>query len=184
MVMTKRSWRLLASAALLVSLLPISGFSADFKIENNTSRWGSDYKRFQIGSAEACAAACAADSQCRAWSYIKPADKSPAALCRLKSAVPQARADECCTSGVAATAVSGLADKSSKVASIASKPAPSGVTGSIKRKEKSKKAKPAGVTQAIRPAGETLQMPIEAETPEALTSISASLDMPEPTLGN
>lgn len=183
MARTKRSWRVLAGAVLLTSALPVAGFGADLKptIEANTSRWGSDYKRFVIGAAEACAAACAADDQCRSWSYIKPTDNA-SALCRLKSTVPEAKADPCCASGIAPTAVGSITEANRKIAVASPKSEPSGITGSIKKKDK--KTKAAGVAAAAKAPGEVLQMPIEAETPEALTTISAPLDMPEPSLGD
>lgn len=188
MTLPRRNFRVLAAAALLLNALPALGF-ADSKpsIEANTSRWGSDYRRFALatGGAEACAAACQQDSKCQAWSYVKAgASGSASAVCRLKSAVPKAASDPCCVSGVmasAATAGATTADAASKPTTVASSAKPlagTGVTGSIKPNKKSKK--PAGVTAAAKPSGEMLQMPLEAETPEALTSIGAPLDMPEP----
>ena len=175
--MTKRSWRLLAGAAVvLAGTLPVWGADISSAIENNTSRWGSDYKRFTIGSAEACAVACNADEACRAWSFIKPTDNSPSAMCRLKSAAPQAKADPCCISGLGQVAIAGAPEAHRQIAE--SKPQPSGVTGAIRKKDK--KTKPVGAPEGSS-ASTVLQMPIEAETPEALTAISAPLDMPDPT---
>jgi hypothetical protein len=75
-----------------------------------------------------------------------------------------------------ATATNAAVGKKATIASGTAKATGSGVTGSINKK------KPAGVTTAAaKPTGQLLQMPLEAETPEALTSIGAPLDMPEPT---
>ncbi|MFZ1988680.1 MAG: PAN domain-containing protein [Alphaproteobacteria bacterium] len=189
MSLSKRNFLVSAGAVLLLSALPALGLAEIAKpsMEANVSRWGSDYRRFALdkGGAEECAAACAQDSKCQAWSYVKAgASGTASAICRLKSAVPKAASDPCCVSGVMASAAAtgaatadAVVDKKATVASAMAKTSPSsGVTGSIKKR------KPAGVTTAAaKPSGEILQMPLAAETPEALTSIGAPLDMPEPT---
>jgi len=188
MSQSKRKFLVSAGAALLLSALPALGLAETAKpsMEANVSRWGSDYRRFALdkGGVEACAAACAQDSKCRAWSYVKPgASGIASAICRLKFAVPKAASDPCCVSGVMATAAAAgpvtadaVVDQKARASSATPRAASSGVTGSIKKK------RPAGeATAAARPSGELLQMPLEAETPAALTTIGAPLDMPEPT---
>lgn len=189
--MTLIRWNLslLACAALLLGALPVASFAADLKpsMEPNVSRWGSDYKRFALdkGGAEACSEACAGDAKCLAWSYVKPGVSGPAAVCRLKSTVPSAASDTCCVSGVMAsnssnaTTGSVSAGKTSQMA-LVTKPVATGVTGSVGKKKK----KLPIVTTTAMPAGEVLQMPMEAETPEALTSVTVPLDMPSPVSGN
>ena len=187
MSLSKRNFLVSAGAALLFGALPALALAgiAPPSMEANVSRWGSDYRRFTLdkGGAEGCAAACAQDSKCQAWSYVKPgASGGTSAICRLKSSVPKAASDPCCVSGVMANAAAASApiptvDKKAVIASATAKTsAGSGVTGSIKKK------KSAGATTAVaKPTGDVLQMPLEPETPEALTSVGAPLDMPEPT---
>jgi PAN domain len=76
---------------------------ADNFQEANTQRWGADYARLAMTqqNAEDCARACATDSHCRAWTFVKAGVEGRAAACHLKSAVPHGRPDPCCTSGVA-----------------------------------------------------------------------------------
>lgn len=47
-----------------------------------------------------CATACAANGSCRAWTYVKPGVQGPNPRCWLKNAVPGARANDCCVSGL------------------------------------------------------------------------------------
>ena len=49
---------------------------------------------------EACRAACQRDSQCRAWTYMRPGYQGPAARCFLKDRVTTPRRRPCCISGV------------------------------------------------------------------------------------
>ena len=186
MSLSKRNFLASAGAALLLSALPALALAgiAPPSMEANVSRWGADYRRFTVdkGGAEECAAACAQDTKCRSWSYVKPsASGTAAAICRLKSAVPKAASDPCCVSGVMASAATIAApatdtDKKAAIASATPKTTTgSGITASIKKK------KPAGVTAAAaKPTGDVLPMPLQAETPEALTLVGAPLDMPEP----
>jgi hypothetical protein len=83
--------------------------AVDWKQENNTNRGGSDYRNFEIvpraasiagdGVAERCEEACKKDSRCKAWTAVKAGLQGKNARCWLKTGVPQARADNCCTSG-------------------------------------------------------------------------------------
>jgi sucrose-6-phosphate hydrolase SacC (GH32 family) len=78
--------------------------------ENNTDRPGDDYLDYslpatapEIANVANCSAACAADSECLAWTYVRPDFPSPpygAPRCSLKSSVPAANPDQaCCVSG-------------------------------------------------------------------------------------
>jgi PAN domain len=174
---------LAASIGFFLCVLPIAAMAKPF-LEDNVSRWGADYRRFNIasGGAEDCAEACAKDDRCRAWSYVKPGVSGPKALCRLKSAVPQAMADPCCVSGIAAGASAGVVagyvspDKTTSMAEAEPKhAAPKGVTAAIKRP--AAKLKASSKATAAKKADEVLQMPIEAETPEALGAISAPINL-------
>ena len=75
--------------------------------EEGTDRWGSDYKSFavQTGHTETCEEACKGDTQCLAWTYVKPAVQGPQAICYLKNNAPVTRRADCCVSGVKITVV-------------------------------------------------------------------------------
>ncbi len=72
-------------------------------MERGTDRPGGDYRVLTSGveSAHYCASACAADTQCRAWTFVNAGAEGPAATCHLKLTVPHAQSTPCCTSGVA-----------------------------------------------------------------------------------
>jgi hypothetical protein len=71
-------------------------------IEPGINRRGGDYHSFDLPAArpELCQEACARDSRCRAWTYVNPGVQGPAPRCWLKSTVPAATRETCCTSGV------------------------------------------------------------------------------------
>ncbi len=71
------------------------------RLEYDTDRPGQDYKNFNLSEArpELCQAGCSADSNCRAFTYVKPGVQGPSARCWLKSGVPQATGSSCCVSG-------------------------------------------------------------------------------------
>jgi hypothetical protein len=75
-------------------------------LEPGMDRMGGDYKSFPVRQADPaqCRQACADDSSCRAYTFVKPGIKGPAAVCFLKSAPGQATANACCTSGSKAAA--------------------------------------------------------------------------------
>jgi hypothetical protein len=173
---------LIIGTLLLICSAPAIASAKPFT-ETDVSRWGSDYQRFAIakGEAQACADACAKDSKCRAWSYIKPGVMGPLADCRLKSAVPEGRPDPCCVSGIAAGAssdiVAGYASdkKETSLATASKKMTPSGITAATPKIAKTVKT---SVTMPKRrTAADLLQMPIEAETPEALGVVGAPIDL-------
>jgi uncharacterized membrane protein len=70
--------------------------------EPTINRPGSDYKNFSLPTADAnqCQAACSADNQCQAWTYVNPGIQGATAHCWLKNPAPAADTDSCCTSGV------------------------------------------------------------------------------------
>jgi PAN domain len=63
---------------------------------------GADYSNFGLELAEPalCQKACKADTECMAWTYVKPHLQGPQARCWLKNRVPPRSADTCCTSGI------------------------------------------------------------------------------------
>ena len=92
-------------AGLLV-VLSVSGLtgSVDAKgfMEQNTARHGGDYKVVSLDKRgpESCLRMCEADTQCQAWSFVKPGVEGPDAKCRLKVTVPFRSESPCCVSGV------------------------------------------------------------------------------------
>jgi hypothetical protein len=89
-------WAAVAATALWASLALADG------IEYETDRPGSDYKSFEVPSADyvQCHVACRDDETCKAWTYVKSGPNTPTPLCFLKNAVPDAVKNDCCTSGV------------------------------------------------------------------------------------
>ncbi len=71
-------------------------------MEKGIDRPGSDYRDFDLRKADPalCRDACMKDAECRAWTYVEPNSAKPRAHCWLKKAVPPARKDRCCVSGV------------------------------------------------------------------------------------
>ncbi len=71
-------------------------------IASNVDLFGADYANSWLASAEPklCQDTCRADANCAAWTYLRPGVQGPQARCWLKSRVPRATQDECCTSGV------------------------------------------------------------------------------------
>ena len=85
----------------LFGLTTPAGAASPF-MEPNTDRYGGDYSVVELksGGPRACDAACTGDSQCKAWTYVKPGIEGPSAMCHLKLTVPHAGASPCCVSGV------------------------------------------------------------------------------------
>ena len=71
-------------------------------IEPDMDRGGSDYAGYNLPSPEPalCRKACDQDQKCKAYTYVKPGLQGPLARCYLKDAVPVARPNKCCVSGV------------------------------------------------------------------------------------
>jgi hypothetical protein len=69
--------------------------------EPGINRFGADYRSFiPRGGPRDCQAACGADSQCRAWTYVHEGIQGPAPHCWLKASVPPPTSSDCCVSGV------------------------------------------------------------------------------------
>jgi hypothetical protein len=71
-------------------------------MDDNTNRAYSDYRNFSVSvpHVEQCQETCTADSNCRAWAYVRPDAPGKSATCYLKNAIPAAFHDDCCISGV------------------------------------------------------------------------------------
>jgi hypothetical protein len=67
---------------------------------------GSDYANFDAHSAQVCRQTCAADSNCQAYTWVKPGIQGPSGRCWLKHRVPTLVRDACCDSGSAANILS------------------------------------------------------------------------------
>jgi hypothetical protein len=78
------------------------GQSYQVNYEQNVNRPGGDYRNFELKSADPalCGGACLMESQCRAFTYVRPGLQGAAAHCWLKNSVPGPTAHPCCTSGV------------------------------------------------------------------------------------
>jgi hypothetical protein len=65
-------------------------------------RSGLDYSNFDLTDSDPtlCLNACAIDSSCKAWTYVKPNTiQGPNPRCWLKYAIPSPRQSPCCVSG-------------------------------------------------------------------------------------
>jgi hypothetical protein len=71
-------------------------------LANGVDLHGADYANFWNAAAEPklCQDACRSDANCAAWTYVQPGVQGPQSRCWLKSRVPQASKNSCCTSGV------------------------------------------------------------------------------------
>jgi hypothetical protein len=72
-------------------------------IEFGIDRFGGDYRSFELAadpSGKSCAAACVADTQCRAWTYARPGYSGASAACFLKDHLTGPQHRPCCISGV------------------------------------------------------------------------------------
>jgi len=81
---------------------PSFAASSGVFMERGMDRPGGDYRVLTDGveSPRYCAAACAADTQCLAWTYVNKGTEGPLASCHLKLTVPHSEATPCCVSGV------------------------------------------------------------------------------------
>jgi hypothetical protein len=73
------------------------------ELEYSIDRVGGDYRSLEIPPEQRgkpCAAACQADTRCRAWTYRRPGYGTAAARCYLKDAIKPPRHRPCCISGV------------------------------------------------------------------------------------
>ena len=95
------SWRAQGLDALVGEFC--GGGNGGSPVEPNTDRPGLDYRSFPLpprSDPAACRAACQAEGQCLAWTYVKPPNNLTPAICWLKRAVPPPVPNNCCTSGV------------------------------------------------------------------------------------
>ena len=109
----KKLWKVfpiagLIGAAALFSIFMWAGYlttvnSRDsLTVEDNVDRPGGDYKDFDLSEAkyQSCQNACADDSNCRAYTYVRPGVQGDKARCWLKDSVPAPGSSTCCISGI------------------------------------------------------------------------------------
>jgi hypothetical protein len=81
-----------------------NGTSTSTQAETDVDRPGNDYKHFDLEPTIAgfapCKSGCESDASCKAWTWVKAGVQGPKARCWLKSAVPPAKPNGCCVSGV------------------------------------------------------------------------------------
>jgi hypothetical protein len=91
-------------AAVLMFVLLCCGISA--AVLEETDLPGSDIASIVLNIADdpiICEQRCAENSSCQAWTYVKSGVWGDEPYCLLKGSVPEAVADECCTSGMKET---------------------------------------------------------------------------------
>jgi hypothetical protein len=102
----KRSIIATLSLATIAAVIVILSFClpalASIPLEHNIDRTGSDYRSFDLPAADPnlCCAACEAEAECKAFTYVKPGVQGSSARCWLKNSVPGATPADCCVSGV------------------------------------------------------------------------------------
>jgi hypothetical protein len=86
-------------APTLTPLIPVGQIQI---MENNTDRPGSDYRDFDLATPDPnlCFLACNSESQCKAFTYVRPGYQGSNAHCWLKNNIPNPVAADCCISGV------------------------------------------------------------------------------------
>src|SRR3954451_4065548 len=100
----------LGGVLLLIIALPAMPAAAQTQSrEDSTDRPGRDYKNFDLnlpspgtfgGPEDVCRETCQRDDQCKTWTFVKAGVQGPKPRCWLKNAIPAARANTCCVSGV------------------------------------------------------------------------------------
>jgi uncharacterized membrane protein len=71
--------------------------------EFGVDRPGGDYRHFDVAAdpgGKSCQAACEADDQCRAWTYVRAGYVGSSAVCYLKNRITRPARKPCCISGV------------------------------------------------------------------------------------
>jgi hypothetical protein len=99
---TLRPVQTVTPAGPILRAAPRASASSAPTLEPGTDRMGRDYRGFGLDQPDPqlCRQACAGDSRCQAYTFVRAGVQGPQAMCYLKDAVPPARSDGCCTSGV------------------------------------------------------------------------------------
>jgi hypothetical protein len=89
-------------------------------VEDNVDRPGGDYSNFDVakpapgtvgGPVDLCRMACEGDLRCKAWTFVREGVQGPSPRCWLKTAIPAARASQCCISGVPRRSIEANVDR-------------------------------------------------------------------------
>lgn len=67
-------------------------------VDLGSNRPGGDYNNFPVTDIAQCHAACLADPQCKAYTFVKPGTQEPAARCWVKVTASPPVPDDCCIS--------------------------------------------------------------------------------------
>lgn len=76
-----------------------------FRLEFNVDRPGRDYAQRAEANPESCRAGCSADTNCQAFTFVKPATGGATGQCFLKRTVPASVTNPCCISGTRKSAI-------------------------------------------------------------------------------
>ena len=70
-------------------------------IERGIDRPGLDFRSFNLTTSDprVCQSACRNDKKCAAWTYVRAGIQGSTPRCWLKTATPEPRKSDCCTSG-------------------------------------------------------------------------------------
>ena len=87
---------------MLLGLVTQFAVDISFAQEINIDRRGSDYRNFELSTPDPalCSAQCANETQCLAWTYVKPGFQGTLARCWLKNSVPIGTPADFAVSGV------------------------------------------------------------------------------------
>jgi hypothetical protein len=99
-MMAAKNLVIVLSALFLLAAAPAFAQST---FEPNVDRQGLDYANFNLAPTASpydCQNACLRDGNCRAWTFVRAGVQGPYPRCWLKSVVPNAQGNNCCTSGV------------------------------------------------------------------------------------
>lgn len=101
----RRICRVPRGLLLAVALAPVlwqgPAIAQSVGFQPNVDRPGLDYRSFDLGGgATICQSTCRGDRRCRAWTWVKAGVQGPSPRCWLKTAVPRAVRNSCCTSGI------------------------------------------------------------------------------------
>jgi PAN domain len=68
--------------------------------EDGFDRPGQDYRSFSVAGPQSCRQECEKDSNCKAFTYVKPGPPGARGVCWLKRVVPERTSNQCCISAV------------------------------------------------------------------------------------
>lgn len=95
--------RILCSLIVIVTMSGLAGLAHAQQMEVDRDRPGGDYTNVTLPAGsqpQSCQQLCAADGQCKSWTYVKAGIQAQNPRCWLKSSVPAAVANTCCVSGL------------------------------------------------------------------------------------